>query len=229
VLGALSVQSAQPNAFDEAAVAVLQIMADQVAVALDNARLFVENQAALEQARRAFGEVSRQAWSELLRARADVGFRYAGKMIAPAAGEWSADMLQAARTSAMAEVQDPHEAALAVPIQVRDQVVGVLRFRKDGQALWTEQEKAVLGAVTEQIGLALESARLYQDTQRRAAQEQLTGTITAKMRESLDMERVLQTAADEMFQAFGLEEIAIQLTADDADGKSAADSDRSAV
>jgi GAF domain-containing protein len=49
------------------------------------------------------------------------------------------------------------------------------------------------------------------------------------MRESLDMERVLQTAADEMFQAFGLEEVAIHLAADDMDGKSVAASGSSTV
>jgi GAF domain-containing protein len=46
--------------------------------------------------------------------------------------------------------------------------------------------------VAGQLGLALESARLYQDTQRRAAQEQLVGEVTSRMRETLDVEKVLQ-------------------------------------
>jgi GAF domain-containing protein len=65
--------------------------------------------------------------------------------------------------------------------------------------------------VSDQLGVALESARLYQDTQRRAAREQLTGEVTARMRETLDVETVLKTAADEMYQALGLDEIVIRL------------------
>ncbi|OQY20900.1 MAG: hypothetical protein B6I35_09720 [Anaerolineaceae bacterium 4572_32.2] len=62
VVGAMSVQSVEESAFDEAAIAVLQTMADQVAVALDNARLFAEAQAAVDAARSAYGEMSREAW-----------------------------------------------------------------------------------------------------------------------------------------------------------------------
>jgi GAF domain-containing protein/ActR/RegA family two-component response regulator len=44
VLGALDVQSTQPNAFSAADVTVLQTMADQLAIALQNARLFKDVQ-----------------------------------------------------------------------------------------------------------------------------------------------------------------------------------------
>jgi GAF domain-containing protein len=50
VLGALDVQSVQAAAFDEASAAVLQSMADQVAVALSNAEQFNQTSAALQQA-----------------------------------------------------------------------------------------------------------------------------------------------------------------------------------
>jgi GAF domain-containing protein len=65
--------------------------------------------------------------------------------------------------------------------------------------------------LTEQLGVALDSARLYQDTQRRAVQERLVGEVTARMRETLDMETVLKTAAQEIGQKLGLHDIAIQL------------------
>ena len=48
VLGALDVQSTQPAAFSEEDVAVLQLVADQVAVAVDNARKFSEEGEVLE-------------------------------------------------------------------------------------------------------------------------------------------------------------------------------------
>jgi len=70
---------------------------------------------------------------------------------------------------------------------------------------------AWLLALTEQPGVALESARLFQDTQRRAAREQLTSQVTGRMRESLDVETVLKTAATEMRQALGLDKLIVRL------------------
>ncbi|HSJ58302.1 MAG TPA: GAF domain-containing protein, partial [Anaerolineae bacterium] len=66
VLGALDVQSTLPAAFSEDDVAVLQLVADQVAVAIQNATLFAESQISLETARRAYGEISREAWRRLI-------------------------------------------------------------------------------------------------------------------------------------------------------------------
>ncbi len=75
VLGALSVQHTKPEAFDQDTINVLQTMADQVAVTLANARLFAESQEALEATQRAYGDLSSQAWSELLQAQPNLGFR----------------------------------------------------------------------------------------------------------------------------------------------------------
>jgi hypothetical protein len=73
----------------------------------------------------------------------------------------------------------------------------------------------------------LESARLHQDTQRRAAREQLIGDVTARIRETLDMETMLKTAAQEVRQALGLPEVTIRLasrpTDEDRNGSGARD------
>jgi GAF domain-containing protein len=206
VIGALTVQSSQPGAFDQVAVAALQTMADQVAVAIDNARLFAESQAALETTRRAYGELSRQAWTELLRARAGWGYRYAHRSLAPAEGDWTPELLQAAQTGQSVQGNGAPEAGstLAVPIKVRDQVIGALSFAKDTpQETWTTEEKTLLEGLTEQLGVALESARLYQDTQRRAAREQLTREITDKMRRATNIDNLLQITLQEMAAALG--------------------------
>jgi GAF domain-containing protein/HAMP domain-containing protein len=224
ILGAFTVQSDQPNAFDEQTVAVLQTMADQVAVAIDNARLFAESQAALEAVRRAYGELSRQAWGDLLRSRPDWGYRYTRQSVMPAAGEWRPEMLQAeqigqsVQSSQLAEEGGADGSALAVPLQVRDQVVGVLGFRKEEDgAVWTASEVALLETLVEQLGQALESARLYRDTQRRAAREQAISEVSARIGESLDLERVLMSAASEMRQALGLDDLVVRLVEPEAD------------
>jgi GAF domain-containing protein len=112
-----------------------------------------------------------------------------------------------------------------IPLKIRDKVVGVLSFQKDtdqpgGQsgaldarvsnAAWTADEIRLLERLVAQMGLALESARLYQDTQRRAAREQLVGEVTARMRETLDVDLVLRTAVQEIREALRLHDIAVR-------------------
>jgi GAF domain-containing protein len=219
VLGALTVQSDRPAAFDEIAMAALQTMADQVAVALDNAHLFAESQAALEAARRAYGELSREAWGELLRVWPDLAYRSDEHSVSDARDIWRPEMEEALQTGKTVHGNDEHAGAklsLAVPVRVRGNVIGVLETYKPGEADdWTPEEVALMETLTEQLGMALESARLYQDTQRRAMQERLIGEVTSRMRESLDVDRVLQTAVREFGEKLGVAEVKIRLTSDD--------------
>jgi GAF domain-containing protein len=211
VIGVLDVQSTQPAAFSEEDVAVLQTLADQVAVAISNARLFQQAQESLEAERRAYGEQSREAWQALLRTRPDLGFFSDARDTAPAGDLWRPEMKVALRTGEIAP-GDGEATTLAIPIKVRGRVIGVVDGRKpDGSGGWTQEEIKLLEAMIEQLNVALESARLYQDTQRRAAREQLTGEVTARMRESLDVETVLKTAVQEMRGALNLAEAEIRI------------------
>jgi GAF domain-containing protein len=225
IIGALTVQSDKLGTFEEVAMSALQTMVDHVAVALDNARLYTESQAALEITRRAYGDLSQQAWAELLGVRTDWGYRYARRSVTPARGDWRSEMRQAAQTkqtvlshtegqnTQLASGEDGTQgAALAIPIMVREQVVGVLGFRKGaGGGAWTNEEIALLETLAGQLGPALESAQLHQETQDRATRERLTGQIAARIRETLDVETVLQTAAREMREALGLEEAEVRI------------------
>jgi GAF domain-containing protein/HAMP domain-containing protein len=240
-LGALTVQHTQPGAFDQDTLAVLQTMADQVAVAIHNAELFSENQTALEATRRAYGELSRQAWADLLRAHTNWGYRYANMSVGLAEGDWKPEMRHALQTGETVlpgsefvgrqnatQAQPggeranpegvvesgvaPELATLAIPLRVRGQLVGALSFRKgDKDASWTAEEVALLENLVEQLGMALESARLYQDTQRRAARERLTREITSKIRTYTDLESILQTTVSEVSKVLGTHHGAIRL------------------
>ncbi len=215
VIGALNVQGDRPGQFDQEAVTALQTIADQVAVALDNARLFAENQAALEAERRAYGEISREAWAKLLRSGSLAGYRYTDEQVRPIGDVWRPEMrasLQKGRSvTTIALDGEQARPAFATPIQVRGKTIGVLNVRKSAGPEWDPEEIALLETLAEQLGLALESARLYQDTQRSAAQEKLIGEVTSHMRESLDIDQVLETAARELYRSLGLAEAEIWL------------------
>ena len=213
VFGAITVQSAQPAAFDEDVITVLQTMADQVAVALDNARLFAEIEDALEAARRASGELSREAWEELLRRRRDLGFHSDERGVIRTEQIWRPEMEQALRKREVV-VHDAEEGnrPLAVPIRVRGEVIGVLDTYKPGQAgEWDEEEIGMLETLVEQLGVALEGARLFEDTQRRAARERVVSEVTDRMRETLDSDAVLKTAVEDIRQALNVPEMTISL------------------
>ncbi len=223
VIGALTVQDDIAGAFDPATITVLQTMADQVAVALDNARLFAETQQALRAARQAYGELSRTAWMELLEERSDWGYRYGRDRVFPTAGDWPEVMQRAweERQSIQLQAEAPSEApVLTIPLRVRGEPIGVLSFRKHApsgsegvQVAWTEKEQAILQSLVDQLGDALESARLFQESQRRAAREQLASEITAHIRESLDMETVARRAIQELGEALDADAVTLQLGA----------------
>jgi GAF domain-containing protein/HAMP domain-containing protein len=213
IVGALTVQSSLPAAFDEETSSVFQTMADQIATALENARLLAESRAALEAAGRAYGELSREAWIRLLQARPDMGYRSGEGRAIRAEGAWRPEMEQALQKEALVQGGgDDEKAALALPIKVRGQVIGVLGTSRPAEVgEWTSEELALLETLTNQLGEALESARLYRDTQRRAAHEQLMGYIVDRMRRTVDMDALMQTTIQETASALGASSAFVQL------------------
>ena len=224
VLGALTVQSTQPDAFDEDILAILQIMANQVAVALDNARLFDESQRALQAARRAFGDFTRQAWHEMLRTRPHWGYRYQDGRLSPVSGAWPQEMRRTLKEGRSFHRRAPDGPVLTIPLRVRGNAIGGLQFRKPPQALdWSADEIETLERLSEQMALALDNARLYEESQQRAFQEQVRGEIVSRVRQQNNLEQVLDAAAQEIYAALALEEITIQLVPPDTREASAHD------
>jgi GAF domain-containing protein len=210
-VGVLDIQSTEDHAFSDEDVTVLQALADQLAVAISNARLFQQAQESLEAERKAYGEVSRDAWKEMLLAQPDLGFMRDRRGLVPVSAVQSED------------VQTVFEEAnnLQTPIKVRGHVIGVIDSRKpDGAGSWTPEEVALLELLADQLGTALEGARLYKDAQRRAARERLTRDITDKMRRATSIEGVVQAAVDELFEALGTSRAFVRLgIGPDGDGK----------
>jgi GAF domain-containing protein len=212
----MTVQSEREAAFDDADVAMLQTMADQVALAIDNARLLRESTRALEDVRRTSGQLTAEAWSDLLRTRPDWGYRYVGGRVLAAEDDWAPEMTRALQTEQTVASVSSGEATdgttmLSVPLRVRSQTVGALGFRRSGARGWTRREIEVLELLADQLGEALVGAQLYETAQDSAAREQLVGELATRMRQTLDVESVLRTAAQEVRQALDLPEVIVRL------------------
>jgi GAF domain-containing protein len=211
IIGVLDVQSSEPAAFSEDDVAVLMAMADQLAVAVSNAQLFQQAQDSLEAQRRAYGTLSREAWADLLRAEPDLSVVRDERGISVADAPWQPHMETALWADRIMPSFDG-VSSLAIPLKTRGQVLGVIEAQKpEGTGHWAREEVEMLETLVERLGVTLESARLFQETQRRAARDRLLGEVTARVRETLDMESVLQTAIREIGQALNLAEVEVRM------------------
>jgi GAF domain-containing protein/ABC-type uncharacterized transport system substrate-binding protein len=238
IIGGMSVQSIRPSAFDAADIAVLQTMADQVAIAIDNAhlfadaeRLFAETQAALQEAEATHRRYLRQAWGQYTGARQITGYQYstepgqAETHMAPLSGELLPEVEQAISVGrpVMRSKSGPPDkpgqnapsSVLVAPIILRGQPIGALGFaqtKEDRQ--WSADDVALAESIAEQFALAAERLRLFEDTQRRAEYERLTSEITGRMRETLDVDIILRTAVREIGEALRLHDMTIRLEMD---------------
>jgi len=212
IIGVLDVQSQEPAAFHEEDLVVLQLLADQIAVAINNASLFRQIRERLDAERRAFAQLTREAWQQVLQARPGLGQRYDPDDLLPDPDCWPDELKEAALEARVVARSGENGQALSVPLRVRDQVVGVLDAHKAGGAgSWSDEEMALLQTLVDQLGVALESARLYQDTQRLAARERLVGEVTGRIRQTLDVDTVLRSAAQEMRQVLDLAEVELRI------------------
>lgn len=102
--------------------------------------------------------------------------------------------------------------ALAAPIRVGGQVIGMLGLcRTPGAPAWTQEEQSMVEAVAERMGIAAENLRLQEAAQRRASQERLIAEVSARVRETLDIDAVLKTALRELGSALDVADVEVRL------------------
>ena len=198
VIGVLDVQSQEKNAFAQEDITVLTTLADQVAVAIENARLHDESQIALAESRSTFERYVRQQWGSFAQQVRHTGFTYDGKQVIPLDKKLKHDQLPTGAQIGEQAIA-PSSSTITLPIKLRGQTIGYLDVRsKRGDREWTKGEISLLEAATERAGLALENARLVESAQRRASRERSIGEISAKIGAVSDIDSILQTAVEEL-------------------------------
>lgn len=219
ILGVLDVQSMEANAFTEEDVATLQILAEQLAVAIQNANLFAETEKALEASRLAYGEISREAWVKILRNRSNLGYIAASSGVSqtqPTGIEPS--IAKAIDTGDLIHGEDG--LTISLPIKIRGQSIGAIRLKKSEIAeAWSQEEATLAVTIAEQLSSALESARLYQDSQQRAARESLVSDISARLSAVSQMDLIIRETVQELGEALGDASVTFQLL-DQSNGQS---------
>lgn len=184
VIGALDVQSSQPDAFGEDERTALQILADQLAVAIKNTRLVGELEDRLSEINSMYRRVTQESLSRVTHGGQPLGFQYdllsvqAGQQSLPAA---VMEQLHRGQKVGIQEVvQGVLKSRLLVPLMLYDQIIGVLGFDQDDpQHQWSDDEIVIIEAVSNQVIMALDNARLLDETQLRTDQLRLLQDITA--------------------------------------------------
>ena len=214
VIGVLDVQSTEAAAFSDEDVAVLQTMADQLAVAIENARLFRETQDRVRELSLLYGEYSATAWARLAQPERPLGYVYDRVDVAPV-GQLAVPALDLAlRRGEPVALVEPEAAgaALATPLKLRGQTIGVLGVQEMGEAReWSPDEVALVEAVSSQVSLALENARLFRETQHRTQELALINRVVSAAVSFPDLRETLGAVAAELIDAFSLGHVGIAL------------------
>jgi GAF domain-containing protein/HAMP domain-containing protein len=200
IIGVLDIQSTSGNVFSREDMQVIQALGDQIALAIQNTRLLREREASMALLERATLQDIRKVWRKKVGDK-KTAFRYS-------ASEIVAVSPQGQKVSKKAK--GVH--TLEIPIVLRGQTIGKFELSKKGGEHWTDADRNLSENIATQIGLALENARLLEEAQQRASQEQTLSDLSAKLSKSLDIETLLQTTIKELHQLPGVSESSVVIT-----------------
>lgn len=210
VIGVLDVQSTQPSAFEGSDVEVLQIMADQISLSIENARLLEQSQEAFQQLQRSYGSQLGAGWTRWLRNRV-IAYSFDRIRLSQA----SADEIKISQELSNGQLtvhQDGEDTILVVPIQLRDQNLGSILLRRDTkETAWTPVDLELVSEATQQIALALENARLLDETTRRAEHEQTVSDFATQIAQTIDIDSILRTAVSQLGQLPNVADVSVHL------------------
>lgn len=209
-IGVVAIQSLQDDAFQQSDIAPLRTFADQVAVAIAYDRALAEVQERLREMEALQQYYVREAWQQFLPTQERDLFQFAQPGIAPL-DEQTVDRF----VTQMSDMSgtDSKVSDLVVPLSQRGHVIGMLGLLAGQESVpLNEGQVSMVRAISEQMELILDNARLFEEARLRAGQERKVRDVAARMRETLDVESVLRAAADEMYQALNLDELVIRLT-----------------
>lgn len=188
VLGALNVQSTREADFGPQIVETTKNMAGQVAIALENARLFQEAQQVIRELRTVHQQYLLEGWSGFSEENNKLEYR-------------------------IGDEEEDNSKKLQAPISLRDQILGEIIL--EGQGEWTPDQQSLVDAVATQAAIALENARLVSESRQIAVRERMVSEINSKIWASATIDGVLQTVIKELGRRLNASSATIELKIDD--------------
>jgi GAF domain-containing protein len=220
IIGALDVQSQSPNAFSEDDIKVLSTLANQVAIAIQNANLYSETIVALSEARSAYQRFVETGWQNYMEKSTQFGFQFSNNLIQPLSKALERPEITAVLESGET-ITDSTEGlklavpTVAVPIKVRGVTIGVIDVRSiNPNRKWEKSDVAAAQTIADRLAFALENARLIDESRKRVARERAISDMSAKIGSSVDVNIILQQTVQEIGKLIGNSEVVIQINKD---------------
>jgi GAF domain-containing protein/DNA-binding response OmpR family regulator len=182
IIGALDIQSTEPNVFHDEDLSTFQLITDQLAVAIYNAQLRNQTDQRIEQINRLNRQLTRQAWTETEASLGlDVSYTY--------------NLMDIDKT----EQPTPSDEAIGAPITIRGEVIGTLNASPPDGLAFSDGDQSILRGVAERVALAIENARLFQETQVILSETEILYELSGKLSESVSYDdithAIIQTIA----------------------------------
>jgi len=210
IIGALDVQSIDPNAFDQEDINVLSTLADQVSIAIQNVRQYEETRKALAESEVLSRQFIQTGWQQFTKRQNLIGIRHTGAkatlLYSKKNNRKGEDIPNRDQTRAKAR-----GVSLSLPVKLRGEVIGSVDVRSVANRQFDQDELDIVTAIIERAAIAMENARLLSESQKRAEKERTIGEISAKISAQSDIDELLKTAAQELNRTLPGTEIAIQL------------------
>lgn len=214
VIGVLDIQSTQPGAFDDDDAAILGTLANQIAIIIQNSLI----SRGVNSLGRSFNQNT--TWN---REEKSKGYSYLPDGSIAAVSENKNPVIEKSITTGQTVVLDKpasgSQSSLAVPVKIRDTIIGVIHIESaQGNRKWSEDEVALAQAVSERAALALENARLFEETERSAERERVISLVTSRIGEANRFDRILHTTIQELGRTLGASRTFIQLETPSSNG-----------
>jgi GAF domain-containing protein len=224
IIGALDVQSTRRNAFDEIDIQALQIVANQLATSIRNARLFEAQKRSVEDNKRLFleaeaerreiqrlnGQLTKAAWDVYLDEEEVAG----SVMITDDSqileeNEWSAYMRQAYKLQRPISRIVNGQRLTAVPIILRNEVLGAIEIASDD--LNEAEIVDMVQNVSVRLATTLDNIRLFNEAQIATTQEQRINAIVSNYQTADSIDDLLRITLDELSKTLAADESKIRL------------------
>jgi GAF domain-containing protein len=203
LLGVLDIQSTQPNAFSDDDVRAIRAVADELALAVDRARLLSETQQQLEKFQSSYRDLARHSWRRLSRVGLDSIIRVSNRYDEGGMDEDDFKTLEQA-IQKKGTVLSEDEQEIAIPVTMRGEHIATIGARKtSGNEQWSEDEIALLEAVSGQVALALESARQYTEEHRRVSELEVVNRVSQAVSQHLRLDSLYRVVHAQINQVLG--------------------------
>jgi GAF domain-containing protein/HAMP domain-containing protein len=215
VIGVLDVQSIEAGVFLQDDIHTLGTLADQISIAIQNTRLLAISRLSLDESRETFRRYISHEWKEYPDQLLHSGYVFDGIQLTP----WdkpitdpSEDLSSPNSIPKPEELRFTSDATYSIPLQIRDQIIGIIEIQPNNiDRKWTQEEISLMKAAAERAAIGLENARLLDVTQKKAAKEQVITNITSKIGTSIGIQNILKTAVEELGQIISGSNVAIIL------------------